>query len=279
MVTTSTALTVTPRAGHLGADVAGIDLRTPLEPASVAELLALLDQHLVLFFRGQHLDDEQQVAFALAFGEPYTHPIGRANGAGGRPPRCEHIVDDAEHPPYQDKWHTDVSWDFTPPTYGTLRAIDLPSRGGDTIWASAYAAYDALSPVLQQAIAPLQALHTMGAATSFLSKAGPAAVARALEQFPGATHPVVAVHPRTGRRHLNVNREFTQEIVGMRPDESRAVLDLLTTQAAHPNFQVRHSWQPGDVAIWDERCTLHFAVADYRPERREMGRVAVVVAG
>lgn len=156
----SLSLSVTPRAGHVGADVAGVDLRGALDAAQVAELRRLLDEHLVLFFAEQHLDDAQQVAFALCFGAPYTHPIGRANGRTGG--GCEHIIDDVDRPPYQDKWHTDVSWDFTPPVYGTLRAIDLPPKGGDTIWASMYAAYDALSPVMQQAIEPLEALHTWG---------------------------------------------------------------------------------------------------------------------
>jgi taurine dioxygenase len=274
MVLHDTSLSAVPRAGHLGADVRGVDLRLPLEPGEVAALRALLDEHLVLFLPGQHLDDEQQLAFALQFGAPYTHPIGRANGrtAAG----CEHIVDDVDHPPYQDKWHTDVSWDVTPPVYGTLRAIDLPPKGGDTIWASMYAAYDALSPVMQAMIEPLEARHTMGSATSFITKAGAAAVARAAEAFPGAVHPVVGVHQGTGRRYLNVNREFTASIVGMEPAESQAMLDFLSQHATHPNFQVRHSWTVGDVVIWDERCTQHFAVADYMPARREMGRVAVV---
>jgi taurine dioxygenase len=274
MTSTATDLHVTPRAGHLGADVTGVDLSDPFDAETRARVRALLDEYLVLFFPGQQLNDDEQLAFALQFGEPYVHPIGRANGrttAG-----CEHIVDDAEHPPYQDKWHTDVSWDSTPPVYGTLRAIDLPPKGGDTIWASMYAAYDALSPAMQQAIDPLHAEHTMGSATSFITKAGLDAVRRTAEAFPPAVHPVVGVHPNTGRKYLNVNGEFTASIVGMTPAESRAVLGFLTGHAAHPNFQMRHSWRRGDVVIWDERCTQHFAVADYVPARREMGRVAVV---
>lgn len=273
MVTTS-VLTVTPRAGHLGADVRGVDLRTTPDGPVVAELRALLDQHLVLFFPDQDIDDAAQSAFALCFGDPYIHPIGRTGGATTA--SCERIVDDVDHPPFQDRWHTDVSWDVTPPTYGTLRAIDLPERGGDTIWASMYAAYDTLSPVMQRVIEPLEAHHTMGASRSFISKAGPELVARTLEAFPGAVHPVVGTHPGTGRRFLNVNREFTQSIVGMEPEESDALLGFLTEHATSPNFQLRHSWSVGEVAIWDERCTQHFAVADYLPARREMGRVAVV---
>jgi len=274
MDSTLSGLVVSPRAGNLGAEVRGIDLRRPLDGPGTAELRSLLDEHLVLFFPEQHIDDDQQMAFALRFGEPYVHPIARANGrttAG-----CEHIVDDTDHPPFQDRWHTDVSWDLAPPVYGTLRAIDLPPKGGDTIWASMYAAHDALSPVMQKVIEPLEAHHTMGASRSFISKAGPEAVARTLEAFPGAVHPVVGTHPSTGRRFLNVNREFTQTIVGMEPEESEALLGFLTGHATHPNFQMRHSWTEGEVAIWDERCTHHFAVADFLPARREMGRVAVV---
>lgn len=273
MGTSTGVLTIRSLGGHLGAEVRGVDLRRLVVPDVIADLRSLVLRHLVLFFPEQHLDDEQQLAIALEFGAPYTHPLGRG---AVRPARCERIVDDIDHPPYQDKWHTDVSWDIAPPTYGTLRAIDIPSRGGDTIWANMYAAYDALSPVMQRAIEPLMATHTMGSATSFISKAGADAVARARVQFPGAVHPVVGVHPETGRRYLNVNREFTESIVDMRADESRPLLGFLTTHATHPNFQVRYSWTVGDVAIWDERCTQHFAVADYMPERREMGRVAVL---
>ncbi len=252
--------------------VRGIDLRRPLDDATRAEFVALLDQHLVLVLPDQDIDDEQQLAFALQFGGPYVHPLGRGSGAA---PRCEHIVDDVDHPPYQDEWHTDVSWDDAPPVYGTLRAVDLPSRGGDTIWSNMYAAHDRLSAVMQQMIEPLTAVHTMGAGKAFVAKAGAELVARVREQFPGTEHPVVAVHPATGGRYLNVNLGFTESIVGLHPEESAALLGLLTAQAAEPNIQFRHHWSLGDVVIWDERCTQHFAVADYMPERREMGRVAV----
>jgi taurine dioxygenase len=273
---TTTTLEIHPRAGCIGADVTGIDLRTPLTDGQLVEIRHLLDAHLVLFFPGQQLDDDEHLAFALHFGVPYVHPIGRT--AGRTAAGVERIIDSVEHPPYQDRWHTDVSWDPAPPVYGTLRAVEIPSRGGDTLWANMYAAYDALSPVMQRAIAPLVAVHDMGAATAFVTKAGAELVARTREAFPGAEHPVVGVHPTTGRRYVNVNKEFTAAIVGMHPDESAVLLELLTDMATSPNFQVRYSWSPGDVAIWDERVTQHFAVADYLPERREMARVAVGAA-
>jgi len=270
---TMTALKVRPLAGCIGAEATGVDLGEPLPEATLDEIRHLLDEHLVIFFPGQALDDDKHLAFARRFGEPFIHPLGRI--AGRTSAGVEHIIDSVEHPPYQDKWHTDVSFDPHPPVYGTLRAIDIPSRGGDTVWASMYAAYDALSPLLRDVIAPLSAVHDMGSATAFASKVGADLVARTREAFPGAEHPVVGVHPSTGRRYLNVNKEFTDRIVGMHPEESAALLRLLTDQATNPNHQVRYSWAPGDLAIWDERVTQHFAVADYLPERREMARVAV----
>jgi taurine dioxygenase len=259
--------------GTLGAEVRGISLRDTFDEPVVRRLRSLLDEHLVLCFPDQHLNDEEHLAFALRFGTPYVHPIGRL--FGHTTSGVERIVDDAEHPPFQDKWHTDVSWDPTPPTYGTLRAIDLPSRGGDTLWANMYAAYDSLSPTLQKMIEPLNAVHDMGSMQSFIDKAGEEVVAQTRQQFPGVAHPVVGIHPATGRPYLNVNAEFTREIEGLLPHESEVLLRLLTDHARNPNLQHRHSWQVGELVVWDERCTQHFAVADYMPERREMGRVAV----
>jgi len=276
---TGSLLTVRPLAGALGAAVGGVDLTSELADTTVAELQALVDEHLVLFFPAQPagvgIDDDQQHAFATRFGSAYAHPIGRMLGRTAADVRVEHIVDSVDHPPYQDKWHTDVSWDPQRPTYGTLRACVLPSRGGDTIWSSMYAAYESLSPLLRERIEGLVAVHDMGSMQAFVAKAGAEIVARTREAFPGAEHPVVGVHPRTGRRFLNVNREFTDRIVGLHADESRMLLDLLCTHAEHPNFQLRHSWKVGEVAIWDELATQHFAVADYLPESRDMARVAV----
>jgi taurine dioxygenase len=272
-MTPTVRLFARPLAGALGAEVKDVDLALPLDDPTIAELRGLLDQHLVLFFRGYALDDDEQLALASRFGTPYVHPLART--LGRTTARVERIIDSVEHPPYQDRWHTDVSWDPFPPVYGFLRAAELPSRGGDTIWASMYAAYDALSPVMQHIIEPLVAVHDMGSMRAFIDKAGAEVVARTREQFPGAEHPVVGVHPSTGRRYLNVNQEFTDRIVGMHPDESDVLLELLVRHASNPNFQCRHSWTPGELAIWDERCTQHFAVADYIPERREMARVVV----
>lgn len=272
---TTVTLAVTPLSGSIGAAVEGLDLRQPLADADRDHVLDLLDEHLVLFFRGQHLDDEQQLAFGLCFGEPYVHPLSKVLGAVTA--GVGHIVDCVETPPYQDRWHTDVSWDFEPPTYGVLRAIEMPARGGDTLWANAYAAYDSLPADVRDAIDGLDAVHDMGSTRAFVSKAGADVVARTQEAYPGVSWPVVATHPRTGRRYLNVNSEFTSHIAGMDEAASRALLRDLTDAFLSPNVQVRYRWSAGDVAIWDERSTQHFAVADFLPARREMGRVVVRV--
>ncbi|GAA4962424.1 TauD/TfdA family dioxygenase [Yinghuangia aomiensis] len=272
----ATSLTVTPLGSSFGARVRGADLRSAPSDESVDEIKALLDEHLVLVFPDQFLDDTQHLAFALAFGRPYIHPAARVMGRTEA--RVEHIVDSVDQPPYQDRWHTDVSWDVEPPTYGTLRACEIPPRGGDTIWVDMRAAHDALSPLMQRLIADLEAWHDMGAGRSFAGKAGEDVALRMRELYPGATHPVVDVHTGSSRRYLNVNKEFTRRILGMTPDESDGVLRVLVDHAANPNFQIRHSWTLGDLVIWDERCTQHFAVADYLPARREMARAAVRAA-
>ena len=263
---------ITPASGHLGAVVTDVDLRRATAD-EIDEIRALIAEHLVLVFPDQgSMTDDDQVAFTLHFGGPYVHPLARAKGAtfgAGR------IVDDRDHPPYQDKWHTDVSWDPAPPTFGTLRMVELPHRGGDTVFVSQYATYEALSEPVRTLLDGLTAVHTLGSAVAFRSKAGDATVDAVLAEFGRTVHPVVGVHPVTGRKHLNVNAEFTDHVVELSPTESRAVLDLLVAHCANPNFALRWRWTEGDLVLWDERPTLHFAVADYWPQRRGVVRVNV----
>ncbi len=140
------------------------------------------------------------------------------------------------------------------------------------MWASMYAAYDALSPTMQQMLDGLVAFHDMGQGTAFRTKGGEEMTRKAAELCPGAEHPVVQTHPITGRRYLYVNRGFTRRILGLHEAESTVLLELLFRHCEHPAFQVRYEWADGDVAIWDERPTQHYAVADHFPQRREMAR-------
>ncbi|HQV57350.1 MAG TPA: TauD/TfdA family dioxygenase, partial [Ilumatobacteraceae bacterium] len=172
-------LQVTPLSGALGAVVDDVDLRDALNGgASIdpAAIRALLDEYLVVFFPGQHLTDDQHLRVGLTLGEGYIHPLGRMFGKTQI--SAEHIRDTPESPPYQDEWHTDVSWDPDPPRVGLLRAIEMPVRGGDTVWASAYAAYDALDDATKASLEGLTAIHDMGRGKAFETKMGPELVAR-----------------------------------------------------------------------------------------------------
>jgi taurine dioxygenase len=263
---------VVPLNGAIGAELLDVDLRDVTDEL-ISQVRAALFDHLVLFVPGQDLTDDSQRVFAGTLGAPYVHPLARVRPNAEW--RAEHIVDDAEHPPFQDEWHTDVTWDPEPPRFAVLRAVDLPERGGDTIWASTYAAYESLSPTLQNMVDGLSAFHDIGAAKAFVSKAGADVTARAAELVPGAEHPVVRTHPDTGRKHVYVNRGFTRRVVGLDPDESDTLLELLFRHCERPNFQIRHRWSPGDVVVWDELPTQHYATADHFPRRREMARITV----
>jgi len=263
--------------GALGAVVTGLDLKQPVPAESFAALEAALFEHLVLFFPEQHLDDAQQEAFARRFGSPYIHPLGRLLGVTEA--RVERIVDSDTSHPYQDRWHTDVSFDVTPPTIGTLRAIEIPAFGGDTLWASTRAAYESLSEGLRDRLEGLVAIHDSGDGKAFAEKAGAELAAKLERAYPGTRHRMVEVHPVTGRRHLYVNRQFTRRIEGLASNESDALLEEVYSHVENPNLQLRHAWRAGDVGLWDERATWHFAAADHYPQRREMGRMVVTAQG
>lgn len=269
-------LEIIPLSGALGAVVTGVDLRDVAEGGPSLDpgrLRGLLDEYLVVFFPGQHLSDDEQLQMALTLGEGYIHPLGRMLGRSDV--RAEHIRDTPESPPYQDEWHTDVSWDPDPPRNGTLRAIEMPGRGGDTVWASAYAAYESLDEAVKQRIAGCTAVHDMGRGKAFETKLGPELVARTRAEFPGVSVPVVRTDSPTGRPFLYVNRGFTRSIDGLDDADGAALLATLWATFQSPNVQVRYRWAVGDVAIWDERTTQHFAVNDYMPSPREMARAVV----
>lgn len=238
----------------LGSEVSGIDLAQPLHADTVAALRALLLDRGVLFFRDQHLTPEQQIAFTRYFGEVRTSGPARPgsplpgigvfdsrNGVSGRVAR----------------WHADGTHAEEPGTIKTLKAVELPEFGGDTIWASTEAAYDRLSAPLKRLAESLTAIH----ATTPLD---PKDWARGFGgEFIWSEHPVVAVHPETGRKSLFVSPRYTPEIVGLRPNESAAVLKILFDHITLPEHQVRFTWTPGSIVLWDNRTSQHYAVNDY----------------
>ncbi|WP_075182586.1 taurine dioxygenase [Pantoea sp. 1.19] len=270
-------IVITPLGPHIGAQVSQLDLRRPLSDAQFEQLYHALLRHQVLFLRQQPLTPLQQRALARRFGDLHIHPVyPHAEGVE------EIIVLDThnDNPPDNDNWHTDVTFIKTPPAGAILAAKQLPPSGGDTLWASGIAAWQALSAPFQQLLSGLQAEHSFAHAfpeQTFL--ATPEEHARwqqAVKNNPPLRHPVVRTHPVTGKRALFVNEGFTTRIVDLSEKESRAILNFLFAHMTKPEFQVRWRWQQDDVAIWDNRVTQHYANADYLPARRIMHRATIL---
>ena len=258
----------------LGARVDGLDLRRALDETQRSELRDALARHLVLFFRGQDLTDAQHLAFASTFGEPNVFPTTAARGLDEP---IEWIEDGPESPPKADLWHTDVAFLAEPPDAAVLNMRETPPTGGDTLWLSLYAAHDALSPAMQELVADLeQDLHpgpNFEATTTRLW--GAEVYRRVADRFQGARHPLVRIHPVTGRPALYMCGAYVRGIAGMHPEESDALLAFLRSRLHDPNAQCRWRWETHDVAVWDERCTNHRALSDHFPSRRVVRRCTV----
>lgn len=254
----------------LGAEVSGVDLREPLESGVRDAIEAALYEHQVLFFRDQPIDRAQHLRFARAFGEIYTHPIGLPNKDPDHPEIFE-LYSDAEQPFVSERWHSDSSFEPDPPSASILRAVEVPAVGGDTLWASMTAAWEALSDTMQRLLSGLEAVHE---SVHFMRIATP----EQREQIRArgdVVHPVVRTHPATGRNGLYVNATFTRRIVGMKAAESRALLDFLFAHVDADEFHCRFHWTPDAIAFWDNRVTQHRVVADRPAERRRMQRLTL----
>lgn len=257
---------------NIGADVHGLDLSQPLGAAEVAEIRAALLEHLVLFFRDQRkLSVDEHVRFGRYFGE-IDLPLFRTPSS----PAPEVIVLDQKNPRGEgaDNWHADNTYMPAPPMGSILQAHLLPSIGGDTCFANMYTAYDALSPAIRGMVDGLFAVHSLAQMAERTKHVMGASLRDKVDEWPPVLHPVVAVHPETGRRLLNVNANWTVAIDGVSRAESDALLRLLYDHVRSPEYQVRLRWNAGDVAFWDNRAVQHYAVADYR-ERRMMQRVTI----
>ncbi len=261
--------------GNLGAEIRGVDLRRPLHDAHFDVVRRALARHEVLVFRDQDLTLEQQMAFGRRFGELSVHPF--SPNLDDKP---EVIVLDysAENPPaLTDQWHADETFRVRPPLGTILRAKTVPEYGGDTLFASMTAAYRGLSPRMQRYLHGLVALHDFKPfRTLFTRSETHQRKLRELEErYPNPWHPVVRVHPETGRRILNVNAQFTVRIRDLKDDESAMILQYLYARAQIPEYQLRVRWAPHTVVMWDNRSVQHYAAHDYYPQRRTMERVTV----
>jgi taurine dioxygenase len=261
----------------LGAEVCGVDLRNP-SSSEIKEIWSALLEHEVLFFRDSGLDDESHMALAARFGQPSVFPMNRLMGHAE--PTFQVITDGPESPPATDYWHTDVTWTAEPPKAAFLRAVVMPETGGDTMWGSMTAAYEALSPTVKQFFDALSLRHDN---TSFIEgmieKIGEEAarpIAEALrKEYPPVVHPLVRTHPETGRKAILFGGHFMREVIGLEANESEALLSFLWKHADQPRFHVRWHWRPGDLAIWDERSTVHRGCSDHFPQPREVRRCVI----
>lgn len=254
----------------IGAVVHGVDLSRPLEEDAWQQVHAAFLAHHVLFFPEQQLTVDDYVRFAERFGTPDTP---RKLKGETLHPVVPVLENDGSKPVVGARWHADNTDFAAPPLGAMLYCETLPALGGDTLWASTAAAYDALDARLRQIIDPLQAVHDNSRVRARYGDAGMLA-GDAQHITPQAVHPVVRTHPQTGRKSLFVNAVYTQHIVGLAEHESRHLLDLLLAHVARPEFQVRHRWRERTLAVWDNRATQHYAVADYRGRRR-MWRIEI----
>jgi taurine dioxygenase len=260
----------------LGVVVSGVDISQDLPQPAIDALSKLLIEHQILFFRDQPISPQAQARFAARFGTLHVHPVYPVM------PELPQIMLIDTHPgflPDNDNWHTDVTFSETPPLAGILAAKRIPSAGGDTMWSSMSAAYEALSEPMRRFLDGLTAQHSI--AKSFPPERWQSDPAfkeryeRAVAKHPPVTHPVIRTHPVSRRKGLFVNEGFTTHINELSPQESQSVLAFLCAHVARPEFTVRWSWRVDDVAFWDNRVTQHYAIADYLPERRTMHRATV----
>jgi taurine dioxygenase len=276
-MTRSNVLEIEPLSPAIGAVLRGVNLAENASDDLIGDIRAALLKHQVIFFEGQDFTPTQQRDFAARFGDLHVHPLyDRDEGH----PEIMIIDNHVDNPTDNNFWHTDVTFIDTPPMGSILAARQLPPVGGDTMWASMTAAYNALSKPMQKFLQGLEAVHDFSFAFTAEglagSQAGREKYEKAVAANPPVTHPVIRTHPETGEPGIFVNSVFTRRIKGLRREESRALMAFLNQHIQQPEFVVRWRWRPGDVAFWDNRNTQHRAVDDFLPHRRIMTRATVL---
>lgn len=264
-----------PYTPTIGATIHGLDLSQPLDAATRAELRRALAEHEVIFFRDQQLTPAQQVEFTRLFGN-----VAEVKAFFPRladQPEIEVVESTAERPKAANNWHADITWRDNPPVGTSLYAQVIPASGGDTIWASLTRAYASLKPELQAYLETLTAVHSweISGWTEYLlhKDAIGEQLREARAKYPPVEHPVVRVHPVTGKKILYVNPTFTSHIKGLPRAQSDALLTQLFDLTKVPEFQARLRWQAGTLAVWDNRSTQHYAVGDFFPAQRKLHRI------
>jgi taurine dioxygenase len=262
-------------AGALGAEIHGVDLAAGLTESLAARVRQVLLDHQVIFFRDQQLTPAQFLRFAQAMGQPVEYPF--VKGIQGYPVIIPVMKLEHERTNFGGIWHSDTTYLEQPPMGSMLLAREVPPFGGDTLFASQYAAYEALSEGMRRLLDPLVAINS--SAKADVSKTREDRIASdgradAKKDYVSA-HPVVRTHPETGRKALYVNVAHTLRFDGMTEEESAPLLQFLFQHQVKPEFTCRFAWQPGSLAFWDNRCVQHNPVNDYHGWRRVMHRITL----
>ena len=257
----------------LGAELYNVDLAVLGDDTIHAINNALL-AHQVIFFRDQNITHQNHLDFARHWGEVQSHPAyPTVEGF----PEITILENDPDNEPKIEQWHTDITFKQKPPLGSVLRAMVVPSKGGNTEFLSMIAAYEALPERMQKDLAGLKAVHSFefGFKESLAEPGGTERLGQAVLDNPPVKHPVVRTHPKSGRQSLFVNSLFTTHIEGLSPKESRALLDLLFEHLEKPEFRISFQWAKDSIAFWDNRCTQHRPINDYWPAHRRMERITI----
>lgn len=276
--TTSAAVRVKPMSSAIGVEIGGVDLAQPLDDETFERIERAWHDGLILLFRDQRLDDAQQVAFCERFGEVVGSYNKDINTAPNQHPLVMYISNVRENgkligslPDGEMYFHSDQCHTAQPAMASTLYAMEIPSSGGDTLFANTYTAYETLPWEIKEKLAGLKAEHVYDYSPETTNKGG----AKIREGVKHHAHPVVRTHPATGRKALYVNRLMTDHIVGLPDDESAALLAFLFDHAEQPAFHYAHQWRVGDLILWDNRCSMHARTDFDASERRKLRRVTV----
>jgi taurine dioxygenase len=267
------SISIRPLNPVIGAELHGFDLRETLSDEEVRIIKDALDRYQVVFFRDQDITAEQHLAFGRRFGELHVHPSVRGKPRSEWSELLPVHADANTARIVGDKWHTDVSCDEKPPLASILHLKVIPESGGDTLFSSMHAAYDALSEPIKQMLGALTATHD--GAPNYADRAKRNRERNPDRIDPVAVHPVITTHPSSGRKTIYVNSVFTTRINELTEDESKAVLEFLFAHVQRPEFQCRFHWQRNSIAFWDNRAVQHYAVWDYYPAVRSGMRVTI----
>jgi taurine dioxygenase len=271
MSTSENKITVTPVTTNIGAEISGIQIADAMDQSTFGAIHQALMDYQVIFFRDQEMTLEQHKAFGKQFGELHVHPAFPSDE--GHPEVMKIHTDENSTRHAGEEWHSDVTCDEEPPMGTILHLNTVPEAGGDTLFSSMYAAYDALSEPMKDFLEGLTAHHS--GEIVYRGRYTYLNVDDKGMEYPNNDHPVIRTHPVTKKKGIFVNRTFTSHINGLSKLESDALLEMLYRHMEKPDFQVRFKWQPGSVAFWDNRCVQHYAVWDYFPQTRSGNRVTV----